>query len=907
MAILVAGAVAVSCNPKRNRWINRNWHTLTGHYNVYFNGETKFNDAVEGFEKGVQNDFSKILPVFIVPDEAASKGMGAQMDEVIKKTAASIQLHEVGKYTDDSYLLTAKAHFYKRDFYAALETFQYINSKYKDGDLTKEATAWIARCYDGMGKTGEAEAVMGLLLSEIQPAQLFGKKKLKETASSKKAARLTKAQKAFIYATAADIYIRQEKYTLATDRLKTALENTTRKPLKIRYNYILGQLYLLSDSVFQARNHFTKVTRLLAPYDFEFNANLNLTRTYDPNNPHQVKQVRRNLKRMTRDDKNQGLYDQVYFELARVEYRDKKIPDAIKYYKLSIANSTKNPAQKAESYLALGNIYLDIPDYRNGQAYYDSAAQVIPKEHKNYQKVQDKKVVLSELIENILVIETQDSLQKLGKLSKAELEKRVDGWILAEKQRQEREAKLAEEQRELARQAELNKPVGSAAQGLQSLPGAEQGQWYFYNASVMNTGQQEFFSQRKWGRRDNEDFWRISAKEKQKSDAQEGATEGDEKDTSETGSGNHTLAEEGNEEKESDKPDLNTEKEAWVKDIPYSAKEIAESNEKIREAYYNLGTIYETRLKDYKEAAKSFTTLNSRFPANEYEPEVLYYLFRIHTELKETDKAGQAKADLVKKYPESKYALILQNKVVQTEESNTKKEIIKSYEALYAQYEAGNYEAVKQGKLEADKKYSGNAMQGKFDLLYAMAVGKTDSLSRFREELNDIVSAYPNTDVAQRAQAILDIMKKQAAPQVVVDTVEKMEDSYQLLPEASYYYIFATKAEKLDMNTLLQKISAYNDEYNQFDDLRANTMVSSEGYSLVFIREFKNLSKAVDYINTLNILGFYKQQVPEAGNSFMHFAIEKEQFKKLLKEKKIEEYGKYFNEQLPKLLEQKKQ
>jgi tetratricopeptide (TPR) repeat protein len=895
----------MSCNPTRDRWLNRNWHTMTGHYNVYFNGQIKFDEAVTAFEKGAQNDFNKILPVFIIPDEATAKGMSGTMDEVIKKTSTSIQMHYVGRYTDDSYFLMAKAQYYKRDFFAALETFQYINTKYKDGDLTKASTAWIARCYDGLNKQGEAEAVMGLLISEVDPIKMYGRKKVPQNVQNK-SVKITKKQRSFIYATAADIYIKQEKYTLAADRLKVALANATDKPSKIRYNYILGQLYLLSDSVPQAKRHFSKVIKLISPYDFEFNANLNLTRTYDPENKKEVKQVKRNLKRMLRDDKNQGLYDQVYYELARVEHRDKNIPAAIKYYQLSAAKSTKNQAQKAESYLALGNIYLEMPNYRLGQAYYDSAAQVIPKDHKNYQKVQDKKTVLSELISNILTIETQDSLQRLSKLSKTELERKVDQWILAKKQREEADAKAAAEQREIEKQNELNRPAGGTAPGLPSLGGDQGGQWYFYNTSVMNTGQQEFFSQRKWGRRDNEDFWRIAAKEKVKNTSPD-AGDGDLKKDSALTKGNDSGTGEPGKPDATDKPQLKEDKGEWVKDIPYTPGEKKASDEKIIEAYYNLGMIYDQKLKDNPEATASFNTLLNRFPENDYEPEVLYYLFRLYNAQKETSKAEQVKAELIRKYPDSKYALILQNKSIQTDESNINKEIVAAYEKLYREYESGNYVAVKQGKHDADKKYSGNAIQGKFDLLYAMAVGKTDSLSVFKAELEDIVKAYPSTDVSDRAQRILDAIKKQAAVAAGIKDTTAQEEAkvFKLMPEGVHYYLFATLAEKLDINDLLQKMANYNDEYHQFENLRANTMMSTEGYQVIYIREFPKLESAVAYMKGLDLTAFYKNNLP-ADVKFVHFAVEKEEFKRILKEKKIAEYNKFFSEQFPQLLNQQK-
>ncbi len=901
MLLLVLLTLVMACNPTRERWLNRKWHTLTGHYNVYFNGEIKFIEAVEGYEKGVQNDFGKILPIHITPDEGAAKGMTSAMDEVIKKASKSIQMHTVGRYTDDSYLLMAKAQFYKRDFFAALEGFQYINSKYPNTDLTKITTAWIARCYDGLNKQGEAEAVMGLLISEIDPTKFAGKKKVPEKFILK-TQKLTKPQKAFIYATAADIYLKQEKYNLAADRLKVALLNVSQKNEKIRYNYILGQLYLLQDSIQQAKQCFVKVTKLLAPYDFEFNANLNLTRTYNPNNKKEVNQVKRNLKRMLRDDKNEGLYDQVYFELAKVEHRANEIPNAIKHYQLSIAKSTKNATQKTQSYLALGDIYLSMPNYRLGQAYYDSAASVIPTDNKDYKKVQDKKNVLSELISNILTIETEDSLQRLSKLSKAELEKKVDTWIIAAKLKAEQDAKNAIAQKEIEKQAELNKPIG----GGPALPtlGVEQGQWYFYNASIKATGEQEFFSVRKWGRRENEDFWRIAAKEKvkdQNANPSDGATAKDSASLSKDGDGKKSLDETKDGKKESEKVSVSEERTAWVKNVPYGAGELEKSNEKIKEAYYNLGNIYEEKINDPREAVTSFTTLNKRFPASNYEPEALYRLFKLYNNIKQKDKAENAKSELINKYPDSKYALIIQNKTVVSTENSTNKEILKTYEGIYQMYLDGNYLAVKQAKLEADKKYSGNAMQAKFDLVYALAVGKTDSIGAFKLELIEITKAYPKTDVAERAQDILNLINNPSSATAKLEETNKPE--FTLDADAPHYYVFATKADKYDMNDLLQKIINYNEEYHQLESLRANTLISNDGYQILYVREFSKLNPAVKYLDGFNPVDFFKNNVT-SGITYLHFVISTDTFKKMLKEKKIEAYNAYFSEQLPTLLKQ---
>jgi tetratricopeptide (TPR) repeat protein len=892
--------VITACNPTRDRWINRKWHTLTGHYNVYFNGETKFNEAITAYEKGIPNDFNRTLPVLITPDEAASKGLTAAMDEVIKKMSTSISMHNIGSYTDDSYLLMGKAQFYKGDYYAALETFQYINSKYKTSNLRFVATAWIARCYAALNKQGEAEAVMGLLINELDPVKLVGKRNSTKKAQEK-TNKVKAEQRSFIYAVAADLYLRQEKNKLAFDRLAVALEYAPTKPMRIRYNYILGQLSLLNDTIPAAKHHFLKVTKLLAPYDFEFNANLNLIKTYDLTNKKEVKQVKRNLKRMLRDDKNEGFYDQILFELARVEYLDKDIPNAIKHYQLSIAKSSKNVTQKALSYLALGNIYLERPDYKLGQAYYDSAAATIPKEYKDYQKIQDRKTVLNELISNILVIETEDSLQRLGKLSKTELEKRVDSWIAAAKLKAEQQAKAEKNKKEQERQAELNKPIGGP--GLPALPGsAEQGQWYFYNASVMQAGQAEFFSQRKWGRRESEDFWRIAAREKIKPSVGDNPAPGAPKDSTNKLPDQAQKVDDSSQEK-INKPTLSDDRSAWVKNIPYTKDEITKSNERIIDAYYNIGILYDVKIKDYKEAINNYNTLNKRYPDHEYEAEVLYNMYKIYINLKDQKNADATKQLLINKYPESKYAAILQNKVITSNEANANKELIKVYESLYNEYLTGNYSAVKTGKREVDKNFPGNAMQAKFDLLYALAVGRTDSLSLFKKELEDIVKAYPQTDVALNAQQMLTAIKRRS--ETNNGTANIAEPEFALLPEGVNYYVFATKSEKFDVNDLLQKLIGYNDEYHQFESLRVNTLISADGYQLVYVRDFPKLDAAINYYSGINLVNFYNTAI-SANVNFLHFVVSAEQFKKLLKDKKIDGYEAFFKKQLPTLIKKNK-
>lgn len=878
----------LACNPTKDRWINRNWHTMTGKFNVYFNGQLKYDEVIESLEKGHTNDFTRILDVFPYGDEAASKGVAGQLDIVLKKASLSVQNHYIGRYTDNSYFLMGKSHFLKRDYYAAMEAFQYINAKYKDEGLRPISTAWIAKCYTGLNKVEEAEAVMGLLLSEENT-------KLKKRSLYRKIFHETpKEYTREIYATAADIAIKQEKYSTATEKLKIALEYTSAKKDKIRYTYILGQLYAQMDSIKPANYYFSKVLKMLAPYDFEFNASINLARSYDPSDQSAVKSVRRSLKRMLRDDKNDGFYNQIWYELGLLEYKEKNLSAAITAFKMAANVPGKNTNQKALAYLALGNIYLDIPEYKLAQAYYDSTATSISPSYKDYKKIIDKKTVLSDLISNLVVIETEDSLQGIAKLSQADIEKKIDQWIAAAKLDSVNAIKRAKDKKEAERMAQSNPQINVANSSTQGF--GEQGQWYFYNPTMMVAGAAEFFSAKKWGQRTNEDYWRIAAKEKEKQDDvatdEKAATDSAK---SEKPSSDELVEGDSKDEKaKTSMPAISGNRQAWISNVPFSRADIDKSNNKITMAYFNIGVIYDERLSDSKEAIKDFELLIKRFPKSEFEPEVLYKLFKLYTKLNQIDKAYLAKNKLIKEYPESPYALILQNKSVNSAEVDANKEVVLFYEQLYQQFVDGKYEEVKQQKKVADRKYTGSALQPKFDLLYAMAVGKSQSVVEFKTELTEVAARYPKTDVGDRAVAILKAIKKQGEVQLP-DSLKPVEAEFKVDDEGPYYFVIAIRDDKLDMNELIGRIMSYNEEYNEFDKLRANPMLSNEGYQLLLVREFKEFSKAMSYHADFKFRDAVKKRLQYQG-AHIAFVISVTNFKKVLKEKKVDTYNSIFEQ-----------
>lgn len=859
-----------ACNPTKDKWMNRKFHTLTGHFNVYFNGEQKLLDAVKQIENSNVNNFVQVLDVFPMGNAEASKASGNLLDDAIKKFSKTIQLHTIGAYTDDAYFSIAKCRYYKQDYFASIETFQYMIGTYKDGPYTNASTCWIARNYMGMNKIGESEALMGLLLAKKN----FRKEDI-----------------GFIYATAADINIRQEKYTAAIDNLNMALKGKLSKEQKIRYHYILGQLCMLANKKPEASYHFNKVLSYTPPYEFAFNANISLTHIFDLNDPRSIERVKRNLRRMAKDDKNIDYLDQIFYELGKLDLATKNLPEAIKNFKKSISFSTKNTSQKGLSYYELAKLYFDNKEFKNAQAYYDSTVMNMDPKNKSFNQIKETKMVLSDLINNLNVFETEDSLQKLTLLSSDELDRKVSSWMAEEKKRQDLAAKEAKKKAKVNASMASNQSLVQPA-GL-SIPGSGDNSWYFYNPSLVNTGAAEFFSNKKWGQRLNEDYWRIAAKEKPRNEPS-GDT------SSSANNKKETTAQEGK-EIANDAPQKSltgdADKDKWIKNIPFTPAQKEKSNAKILESLHNLGVIYYDRLKNPISSKKYFDLLQQKFPISEYEPQAFYYLYKANTDIKNQKIGEENKLNLIRNYPEHPLSLLVQNKSIQSAESSNNKLLLAAYEKMYLKYTEGNYAEAMAMKAEIDKQFPGNNLKPKIDLLYAFCIGKTQTRDDFKKALTDVSASHKGLDVAQTADDYLAVLNREEKKAAFIGKDSAMAElEFDLETETPFYYVLAINDKKIDLNEFISQFTSFNEAYASENNLRVNAIMSNEGFQLITIREFPNLKTAYDYLKTLRATDFKNKKINYTLAS-PEYLISTKNFRKVLKDQKVEKFAEFYKKQ----------
>ncbi len=830
--LLLAGFFT-SCSRQKNALVNRTYHKVTARDNGFFNAREKVKEGAKTLAESHIDQYDRLLKIFRYADNEKAKAIAPDMDEAIKKASIVIQRHsmvfsgeEKNTWVQESYLLIGQAHFYKHDYWSAIETFQFVASSYSTKPIRFEALLWLTQCYLELGKTPDAEYLLDFLKNDKE----FPWKKLRGT----------------YYAISANYNMQKENYEKAAEELKNAVASTRKKQDRIRYSFILAQLYQKAGNCTEAYPIYNRVIKQNAPYEMEFNARINRARCFDINSG--SKDIKEQLTKMLKDEKNKEYLDQIYYALATIAEKENDEPKAIDLLKLSTGSSTTNTNQKALSFLELAEIYFKRPDYRNAQVYYDSTVTFLSPDHPDYPSSLNKKTSLSKLVRNLNIISEEDSLQKLSSLSPKEQEAAIDKIIEEEIKEQERKK---EEEEELKKQQEQQQQESSQLQNFQNSNSPKTdftptgSGWYFYNPSAMSFGLNEFI--KKWGNRKLEDNWRRTNKESTATSAEnpEEVTPGDSAEILAAAQRDSLMA------MSNDKR-----REAYLKSIPATEEQKKQSTDKIIEAYYNAGLIYKEQLDNNKEAADDFETMLKRFPENKYLLASYYNLYRVYLGLKDSVKADYYKNILLNNYPESEYSKIITNPNYFKE--NQKKTAILQvfYENTFRAYENGQYYDVIQRKETADSLFPPNTLTPKFEFLKALAVGKTKPLPEFEASLKGVVVKYPKDSVSIKAQEILDYIDKMNGKEVKKDTVAAAKPpepaiKYTFKADTLQYYMAVFPNGLVNANELKAKISDFNEKfYNTFDYEVSNAFLGADK-QFILVKTFENSEDALDYFESI--------------------------------------------------------
>ena len=829
---------------------------MTARYNGYFNGNESFKTGLLELEKLHVDDYSKILPIYKLGTAENVTSLNSYFDKAFTKASTVIHRHSIFiqkkehvRWIPEAYMLIGKSYFYKQEYKLASETFDYIIKQYNNYPVKYNAMLWLAKTYNQQKKYEKAESMLDLFENKMEKKNV-PKSAIKEFP--------------IVYA---DYQLKQEKYEPAIEYLISGIDKNNKKQTRTRLRFILAQIHQKTGNLAAASKLYDKVIKMNPVYEMTFNARINKAMCFDASSGNS-KEIKKLLNKMAKDSKNKDYLDQIYYALAEICMKEADTTCAITNYKLSAAKSVSNNNQKAISFLKLGRLYFSIPKYVPAEAYYDSAMTVLPKDYPDYDKISALSGILKDLVKNILVVELNDSLQKLSKMTPEQRNKVVDDIItnVIKEEQKKKEEEYQKQQNIYNASVNSNTTTTSTA-------------WYFYNPSAVNFGKAEFI--KKWGNRKLEDVWRLSNKQQESNFGEDTSSV----DSTSTDSLKITVS---NNLKD---------KNYYLKNIPLTEADIEKSNDKIAEALYNIGMIYHNDLNDLPKTIETYDDLIKRFPANnDYILKTDYQLYFVYDELDDNTKRDYYKNLICTKSPESDYCNIISNPNYKKITAENKDIAANLYKETYSAFLASKWDSVIAKSNRAVALFGADtSLVPKFNYLKAVSYVKNKDSVNCVKTLQSIIDKYPASPVKPKAQNLLDFYTGKTKTAVTSkDSIKNASaKTYKLNEEAIHLYVLVVTLDKsIKISDLKNALSDFNTKNFSIGKLTISNVYLDNTRQIITITNFENKTKAMLYYNSLkNNKNVFSKLKP---SDCMQFIISVDNYPIMYKNKDIDSYYQFF-------------
>jgi len=703
-----------ACSRKRDSFINRNYHAVTGEYNTLYNGEVAFEKGKEALAGTFNDNFWEVLPIermetkdeIVLPGESKDPNFNRAEEKAVKmiqKHGMYIKGKEYNPQADEAYLLLGKSRYFDQRFIPALDAFNFILDRYPTSNNINKAKVWKAKT--NIRLNNEEIAITNL-------KKMLEKEEIDDEDIADASASIAEA------------YLRMDSIPEALPYVKEASTLVKDKELKGRYLYIKGQLYNELGYKDSANIAFDEVIDLnrKTSRDYMINAYMAKARNFDYDKEDKVAFLEL-LTDLEEDRENRPYLDKIFNQKAEYYRLTSNIDTAVIFYNKSIQKVTNDKTLQSKNYKTLAEINFDKALYKNAGAYYDSTLQNLEEKSRLYRRIKKKRENLDDVILYEDIATNNDSILRIAAMSDAEktayfteyTTKLKDQAIADSIAFAKAESKKGIRDNEFFKKKKKNDAASS-------------GPFYFYNSATAAYGKQEF--RKIWGDRELADNWRISSKRS---------------------SGNNEVIDE-QENITSIADDARFDPETYIATIPTDQKVIDSLSKERNFAYYQLGLIYKEKFKEYNLAANRLEKLLTLNPEERLILPSKYNLYKIYGIIEKQGLSQQYKTDILNNHGDSRYAEILRNPSTQLATDESSPEF--KYNALYKKFEAHRYQEVIDKTDEYITTYNGNDIVPKFELLKATAIGKQQGYEAYKKALNYVSLNYPNDDEGKQAQLI---------------------------------------------------------------------------------------------------------------------------------------------------------
>ena len=756
LLIVLFSLVLSGCSTKKNTASTRWWHSFNARYNTYFNGNQAFIDGNLEKEKGNKDNYTEIIPLYMVGNKQSREIGKGQYDRAIEKSEKAIRRHsikakpewnsskrktakdrewlgrrEYNPFLWRAWMLLGKSQFQKGAFDEAAATFTYMSRLYHTQPMQSGlAKAWLAKSYTELGWMYDAEDVIRNMSRDSMDFR---------------------AVKDWDY-TYANYYIHSGDYQKAIPYLRKAISHERRKVQRAREWFLMGQIQNQLGNKDEAYKAYRKVVACNPPYELEFNARIAQTEVMADRNG---KQMISKLKRMAVNDNNAEYLDQVYYAIGNIYMLQKDTAQAIAAYEKGNQKSVRNGIEKGVLLLTLGNIYWQMEKFNDAQRCYGEAIGLLDKDRKDYDELAYRSKVLDELVPFTDAIHLQDSLLELSTMPEEERLKAIDRVIdaLKKKEKEERDARLLAEAEQM--EQEQQRTGNQLSPGNQAAPTITQrgnGEWYFYNPMAVNQGKIAF--QRQWGKRENKDNWQrinqtvVAMSEQQEDENPEGTENQEANDSIDIA----TPKEDTPQDSLSADPH---EREYYLAQIPFTDEQKAVCHDIIKDGLFHAGVIFKDKLDNLTLSEKHLVRLTDNYTDYDYLDEALYHLYLLYARQDRMDKANACLNRMKRDFPESEWTTLLADPFYK-ENARFGEHIEDSlYAAAYEAFKTDRYDIVKGNARVSADRFPLGENRAKFLFIEGLSMLNEGDGDGCIERLKTVVEKYPNSEVSELAGMIV--------------------------------------------------------------------------------------------------------------------------------------------------------
>ena len=816
----------VGCSTEKNTSQSRWWHSFNARYNTYYNGTLAYIDASLEKEKGNQDNFTEMIPMYSVGNKKSRELGKGNYDKAIEKCEKAIKLHSITRRPEwnksrrktekdiewlsrkeynpflwKAWMLMGRSQFYKGAFDEAASTFAYMSRIYATQPaIYGRARAWLAKCYVEQEWLYDAEDV----IRNMNRDSIHWR-----------------AQKEWDF-TMADYYIHTAEYDKAVPYLKKSIKHEMRKVQRARLCFLLGQVYAALGDNAAAYKAFRSVVAKNPPYQMEFNARIAMTEVMGAT---QAKKMVGSLKRMAASDKNKDYLDQVYYAIGNIYMAQRDTANAIANYEKGAMKATRAGIEKGVLLLKLGDIYWQKEKFADARRCYGEAIGLLDKERDDYELLSTRSKVLDELVPFTDAVYLQDSLQALAKMDEKQRNEAIDRVITALKKKEKEER---DRQAEANAQQTLQRNGGNSNSNTATRPntttpqgGRQDATWYFYSAMAVQQGKQTF--ERQWGKRENVDNWQRINKTVVAGlgGTDEAELTEEQKDSIEQAEAVQDSLEQVNDSAQNDPH----KREYYLAQIPFTEEQVAASNVIIMDGLYNSGVIFKDKLDNLDLSEKALRRLEDKFPDFEHNDDLYYHMFLLYSRMGQHDMAASYVEKLRTTFPESQWTTLLtdpyfeENAVFGTHLEDS------LYAATYEAFKHDRLQEIAANAYISETRFPIGANRDKFLFIGGLAKLNGGDATGCLADMRILVEKFPQSKLAEMAGMIVngvkegrplhggkfdlgDVWSRRTAVLADSDSI----NARQLDPERNtkFVYVLAYLPDSVDENKLLYQMAKFN-------------------------------------------------------------------------------------------------